>query len=105
MTQKHFQLLHPRLAKIERAKQAEMDQKLATPVRRQLIARLGTNPPRSAARFTPPRVTVAVLVYAPNQAGYFPHRLDVTRLTIESILANTPEPFEHWFLIMAPARR
>lgn len=29
LTQKHFQLLHPRLAKIERAKQAEMDQKLA----------------------------------------------------------------------------
>ena len=29
LTQKRFQLLHPRLAKIERAKQAEMDQKLA----------------------------------------------------------------------------
>jgi len=29
LTQKRFQLLHPRLARIERAKQAEMDQKLA----------------------------------------------------------------------------
>ena len=59
------------------------------------MARLGTNPSRGQQLgFTPPRVTVAVLVYAPNQAGYFQHRLDVTRLTIESILANTPEPFE-----------
>ena len=30
LTQKRFQLLHPRLAKIERAKQAEMDKKLAS---------------------------------------------------------------------------
>jgi len=44
--------------------------------------------------FTPPRVTVAVLVYAPHQAGYFQHRLDVTRLTLESILANTEKPYE-----------
>jgi len=59
------------------------------------MARLGTNPSRGQQlEFKPPRVTVAVLVYAPNQAGYFHHRLDVTRLTIESILANTPEPFE-----------
>ena len=59
------------------------------------MARLGTNPSRGQQLdFTRPRVTVAVLVYAPNQAGYFQHRLDVTRLTIESILRNTPEPFE-----------
>ncbi|MBG0771656.1 MAG: hypothetical protein H0S82_08100, partial [Anaerolineaceae bacterium] len=38
--------------------------------------------------------TVAVLVYAPHQAGYFQNRLDVTRMTIESILANTREPFD-----------
>jgi glycosyltransferase involved in cell wall biosynthesis len=37
---------------------------------------------------------VAVLVYAPHQAGYFQSRLDVTRMTIESILANTQEPFD-----------
>lgn len=59
------------------------------------MARLGTNPSRGQQiGFEPPRVTVAVLVYAPNQAGYFQHRLDVTRLTLESIIANTPEPFE-----------
>ncbi len=32
LTQNRFQLLHPRLAKIERAKQAEMDQKLASSI-------------------------------------------------------------------------
>jgi glycosyltransferase involved in cell wall biosynthesis len=59
------------------------------------MARIGTNPSRNQKlEFEPPRVTVAVLVYDPHEAGYFEHRLDVTRLTIESILANTERPFE-----------
>lgn len=59
------------------------------------MARIGTNPSRKQKLgFEPPKVTVAVLVYAPHEAGYFEHRLAVTRLTIESILANTDRPFE-----------
>ncbi len=59
------------------------------------MARLGTNPSRGKTLdFTPPRVTVAVLVYEPNQLGYFQHRLDVTKLTINSIIKNTQKPFE-----------
>ncbi len=59
------------------------------------MARLGTNPSRGKKlEFQPARVTVAVLVYAPNQDGYFQHRLDVTHLTLESILKNTEKPFE-----------
>ena len=59
------------------------------------MARLGTNPSRGKTLdFAPPRVTVAVLVYEPNQLGYFQHRLDVTRLTINSIIKNTEKPFE-----------
>ena len=59
------------------------------------MPRIGVNPSRNQTlSFTPPRVTVAVLVYAPHQAGYFQHRLDVTRLTLESILANTEPPYE-----------
>ncbi|MFZ3070225.1 MAG: glycosyltransferase family A protein [Anaerolineaceae bacterium] len=59
------------------------------------MPRIGVNPSRNQTLgYTPPRVTVAVLVYAPHQAGYFQHRLDVTRLTIESILANTEQPHE-----------
>lgn len=59
------------------------------------MPRLGTNPSRGQKlAFTPPRVTVAVLVYEPNQDGYFQHRLDVTKLTLASILKNTAPPYE-----------
>ena len=59
------------------------------------MPRIGVNPSRGKTLdFSPARTTVAVLVYAPHQAGYFQHRLDVTRMTIESILANTHEPFD-----------
>lgn len=59
------------------------------------MARLGTNPSRGKTLdFIPPRITVAVLVYEPNQLGYFQHRLEVTRLTINSIIRNTEKPFE-----------
>lgn len=58
------------------------------------MPRIGINPSRGQTLdFAPARTTVAVLVYAPHQAGYFKDRLDVTRMTIESILANTREPF------------
>lgn len=59
------------------------------------MPRIGINPSRGKTLdFTPARTTVAVLVYAPHEAGYFENRMDVTRLTIESILANTHEPFD-----------
>ena len=59
------------------------------------MPRIGVNPSRGKTLdFAPARTTVAVLVYAPHQAGYFQNRLDVTRMTIESILFNTQEPFD-----------
>lgn len=59
------------------------------------MPRIGQNPSRGKTHdLAPARTTVAVLVYAPHQAGYFQDRLDVTRLTIESIIANTHEPFD-----------
>jgi glycosyltransferase involved in cell wall biosynthesis len=59
------------------------------------MPRIGINPSRGQKLdFTTARVTVAVLVYAPHEAGYFQNRLDVTRMTIESILVNTHEPFD-----------
>lgn len=59
------------------------------------MARIGINPSRGKTLdFSPARTTVAVLVYAPHQGGYFQNRLDVTRMTIESILANTQESFD-----------
>ncbi len=59
------------------------------------MPRIGINPSRGQTLdFAPARTTVAVLVYAPHQAGYFENRLNVTRMTVESILANTQEPFD-----------
>lgn len=59
------------------------------------MPRIGMNPSRGVTLgFEPARTTVAVLVYVPHQAGYFQNRMDVTKLTIQSILANTKEPFD-----------
>lgn len=61
------------------------------------MARDGINPSRSRTTdYHPARVTVAVLTHLPHQTGYFESRLDVTRMTIESILANTGMPFDLW---------
>jgi glycosyltransferase involved in cell wall biosynthesis len=61
----------------------------------EIMPRYGMNPSRGKVLdFKPARTTVAVLVYAPNAMGYFQERFDVTRLTIESILKNTHEPFD-----------
>jgi len=59
------------------------------------MPRIGYNPSRGKSLdHQPARTTVAVLVYAPHETGYFQDRLDVTKTTIESILANTKEPFD-----------
>ena len=59
------------------------------------MPRIGMNPSRGVTLdFEPARTTVAVLVYAPHEAGYFENRMDVTKLTLQSILANTKEPFD-----------
>ena len=59
------------------------------------MPRIGMNPSRGKSLdYQPARTTVAVLTYAPHKAGYFEHRLEITRLTIESILRNTHEPFD-----------
>jgi len=59
------------------------------------MPRIGQNPSRGKKLdHKPARTTVAVLVYAPHQGGYFQDRLDVTRMTLESILTNTQKPFD-----------
>jgi glycosyltransferase involved in cell wall biosynthesis len=35
-----------------------------------------------------------MITYLPNQAGYFAERLAVTRLSLESLIAHTPEPHD-----------
>ena len=59
------------------------------------MPRFGINPSRGKTLdFEPPRVTVAVLTFVPNLSGYFQHRLEVTKLTLQSILKNTEGAFE-----------
>jgi glycosyltransferase involved in cell wall biosynthesis len=59
------------------------------------MPRIGWNPARGqTSAYRPPRVTLAVLTYLPEQTGYFQHRLDVTRLCLESLIRNTPPPYD-----------
>ncbi len=59
------------------------------------MPRIGINPNRGQlTSYTPSRITLAMLTYLPNQAGYFAERLAVTRLSLESLIAHTPKPYD-----------
>lgn len=44
--------------------------------------------------YCPARVTVCVLVFIPEQIGYFAHRLDVLKLCLQSIIKHTNSPYD-----------
>jgi glycosyltransferase involved in cell wall biosynthesis len=57
------------------------------------MPRIGINPNRGQLTdYHPSRITLAMLTYLPNQAGYFAERLAVTRLSLESLIAHSPQP-------------
>lgn len=59
------------------------------------MTRIGMNPARNRiSEYRPARVTVAAIVYLPHLTGYFEHRLDVVRLSFETLFANTHEPYD-----------
>jgi glycosyltransferase involved in cell wall biosynthesis len=59
------------------------------------MPRIGINPNRGqVTEYRPARITLAMLTYLPNQAGYFAERLAVTKLSLESLIAHTPPPFD-----------
>lgn len=59
------------------------------------MPRIGINPNRGQkSEYRPSRITLAMLTYLPNQAGYFAERLAVTRLSLESLIAHTPQPHD-----------
>jgi len=59
------------------------------------MPRIGMNPNRGQKIDQPAaRVTLAVLTYLPEEIGFFEHRFDVTRLCLESLIANTEQPFD-----------
>jgi hypothetical protein len=59
------------------------------------MPRTGINPSRGRKTdYKPARVTLAVLTYLPDTVAYYENRFDVTRLCVESLIANTPEPYD-----------
>lgn len=59
------------------------------------MPRIGINPNRGQlTEYNPSHITLAMLTYLPNQGGYFSERLAVTRLSLESLIAHTPEPHD-----------
>ncbi|MBL7161555.1 MAG: glycosyltransferase family 2 protein [Anaerolineales bacterium] len=57
--------------------------------------RVGQNPAKSVERVAQPRdVTVAIVTYIPFLSGYYAQSLDVLKLSLSSLKANTPEPFD-----------
>lgn len=59
------------------------------------MTRIGMNPARNrVSEYRPERVTAAVIVFLPHLTGYFEHRLDVVRLSFETLFANTHEPYD-----------
>jgi hypothetical protein len=59
------------------------------------MTRIGINPARGQVTDDRPRrVTVAMVTYIPNLAGYFEHRLEVLRLALSSLSAHTIVPYD-----------
>jgi hypothetical protein len=53
------------------------------------------NPARNRiSNYKPARVTVAAIVYLPHLTGYFQNRLEVVRLSFETLFENTLEPYD-----------
>jgi glycosyltransferase involved in cell wall biosynthesis len=44
--------------------------------------------------YVPARVTICLLVYIPEQIGYFAHRFEVLKLCLQSILKHTDKPYD-----------
>jgi glycosyltransferase involved in cell wall biosynthesis len=57
--------------------------------------RVGMNPSRrQLSNYHPAQVTICVLVFIPEQIGYFAHRFDVLKLCLQSIVKHTDYPHD-----------
>jgi len=53
------------------------------------MTRFGMNPARNKnISYSPSRVTAAMMTYIPNLEGYFTHRLDVLKLSLDSLIQS-----------------
>lgn len=56
------------------------------------MTRFGMNPARNKnISYKPSRVSAAMMTYIPNLEGYFTHRLDVLKLSLESLIQSVGE--------------
>jgi len=63
------------------------------------MARLGMNPTRNKqSSYKPREVMVAMLVYIPSLEGYFQQRLEILKVSIQSLLSNTKTSFDFMVL-------
>jgi hypothetical protein len=68
--------------------------------------RLGQNPAKSIPYVAQPeKVTAAVTVYIPFLSGYYAYSLEVLKVCLASILANTDQPFDLMDLTMPPVQK
>jgi len=59
------------------------------------MARFGINPARGmTSDYHPAKVTIAMLAYIPHLDGYFQNRFEILQLSLASIVANTPTPYD-----------
>lgn len=59
------------------------------------MTRIGVNPGRGkSSDYQPAKVTIALLCHIPHLEGYFKHRLDVLKLSLSSLQANTHTPYD-----------
>lgn len=59
------------------------------------MPRIGMNPNRDhKTTYHPARVTLAMLTFLPEETGYFEHRFESMRISLESLIANTPLPYD-----------
>ncbi len=59
------------------------------------MTRFGMNPARNKnISYTPSRVSATMMTYIPNLEGYFTHRLDVLKLSLDSLIQSVGEKID-----------
>jgi glycosyltransferase involved in cell wall biosynthesis len=59
------------------------------------MGRYGISPARGrTTSYRPAQVTACVLTYIPELEGFYRHRMEVLRVCLESLIANTKEPYD-----------
>ena len=60
-----------------------------------MMTRIGRSPTRNKiSSYKPAEVSIAVISFIPELVGYHKYRLDVLKLTLQSIIQNTDKPYD-----------